>query len=157
LAETKLPTLELNTNHIVLNQLNGVIPENCYRSNLTLRNPYDAPTEFSWMPIYGEQGTTFSIRPASGIVEAFKELECEIVWHASYLAPLRGTFSLLVKGGDSVKLTCEAKVGCRFWASGETLSANFNHYSIEAGKHASTIRDKTSKFRQNPIELVNIS
>ncbi len=114
LAETKLPTLELSTNHIVLNQLNGVTPDNCYRANLTLRNPYDASTEFNWMPIYGEQGTTFSIRPASGIIEPFKDLECELVWHASYLAPLRGTFSLLVKGGESVKLTCEAKVGYFF-------------------------------------------
>ena len=62
------------------------------------------------MPIYGEQGTAFSIRPATGIVEPFKELDCEVVWHGSFLAPLNGSFSLLVQGGDPLKLTCEAKV-----------------------------------------------
>ena len=62
------------------------------------------------MPIYGEQGTAFSIRPASGTIEPFKDLECEIVWHGSFLAPLKGTFSLQVTGGESTTLTCEAKV-----------------------------------------------
>ena len=62
------------------------------------------------MLIYGEQGTAFSIRPATGIVEPFKELDCEVVWHGSFLAPLNGSFSLLVQGGDPLKLTCEAKV-----------------------------------------------
>ena len=87
--------------------------------------------EFTWIPIYGEQGTAFSIRPAAGkkneifkyilniniflflkkgIIEPFKDLECELVWHGSYLAPLKGTFSLQVTGGESNTLSCEAKV-----------------------------------------------
>ncbi len=45
-----------------------------------------------------------------GIIEPFKDLECELVWHGSYLAPLKGTFSLQVTGGESNTLTCEAKV-----------------------------------------------
>jgi hypothetical protein len=43
-------------------------------------------------------------------VDAFKELECELVWHGSFLAPMTGTFSLQVNGGEATTLTCEAKV-----------------------------------------------
>ncbi len=119
LAESQLPCLHLSKDasqgslqeHVVLQQIHSAQPDLCYRSNITLKNPYNANAEFTWMPIYGEQGTAFSIRPASGTVEAFKDIDCEIVWHGSYLAPLTGTFSLLVTGGESSKLTCEAKVG----------------------------------------------
>jgi len=31
-----------------------------------LRNRLNLATEFSWNPILGEQGTAFSIRPATG-------------------------------------------------------------------------------------------
>jgi hypothetical protein len=74
-------------------------------------NPFNATAEFTWVPIYGEQGTAFSIRPASGLIEPFKDLDCEIVWHGSFLAPLKGTFSLQVTGGEAATLTCEAKLG----------------------------------------------
>ncbi len=118
LAESKLPCLHLSKDasqgslqeHVVLHQIHSAQPDLCYRSNITLKNPYNANAEFTWMPIYGEQGTAFSIRPASGTVEAFKDIDCEIVWHGSFLAPLTGTFSLLVTGGENSKLTCEAKV-----------------------------------------------
>lgn len=119
LAESKLPCLKLSKHggeakmleHVVLHQLHGAQPDLCYRTNITVSNPYNANAEFTWMPIYGEQGTAFSIRPASGTIEAFKDIDCEIVWHGSYLAPLTGTFSLMVTGGESSKLTCEAKLG----------------------------------------------
>lgn len=111
LADVKLPSLKLSTYNLVLTQLQGVQPDLCYRSNLTIINPYNTSTEFTWVPIYGEQGTAFSIRPATGVIEAFKDLECEVVWHGSYLAPLKGTFSLQVRGGESTTLNCEAKLG----------------------------------------------
>ena len=118
LAESKLPCLKLSkdsrepsmSEHVVLNQIHGAQAELCYRTNITVINPYNANAEFTWVPIYGEQGTAFSIRPASGTIEPFKDIDCEIVWHGSYLAPLSGTFSLLVTGGESSMLTCEAKV-----------------------------------------------
>lgn len=110
-ADSKQPTLNLNHSHIVLSQLTGNAPELCYRSNITIKNPYNTISEFTWMPVYGDQGTAFSIRPATGTVDPLKELECEIVWHGSYLAPLEGSFSLLVQGGEPNKLTCEAKLG----------------------------------------------
>lgn len=65
-ADCKLPSLKLNTNHLVLNQIGDVQPEFCYRSNITILNPFNSTAEFSWIPIFGEQGTAFSIRPASG-------------------------------------------------------------------------------------------
>jgi hypothetical protein len=111
LAECKLPSLKLNKNHLVLTQLLGVQPELCYRANVTVINPFNTLVEFTWVPIYGEQGTAFSIRPASGIIEPYKDLECEVVWHGSSLAPAKGTFSLQVTGGDATTLTCEAKIG----------------------------------------------
>ena len=49
--------------------------------------------------------------PHSNYSRSFKDIDCEIVWHGSYLAPLTGTFSLMVTGGESSKLTCEAKLG----------------------------------------------
>lgn len=66
LAEAKLPSLKLNQNHIVLTQLQGVEPELCYRKNISIINPFNSLIEFTWIPIYGEQGTAFSIRPAAG-------------------------------------------------------------------------------------------
>lgn len=111
LADAQLPRLTLSTSHCVLNQLTGVQPDLCYRTNVTVSNPFNATAEFTWVPIYGEQGTAFSIRPASGLIEPFKELDCEIVWHGSYLAPLKGTFSLQVTGGEASTLTCESKLG----------------------------------------------
>jgi hypothetical protein len=44
------------------------------------------------------------------MIEPYRDLECEVVWHGSFLAPLKGTFTLQVAGGESAMLTCEAKV-----------------------------------------------
>jgi hypothetical protein len=82
LAESRLPCLRLaksggegkTLEHVVLQQLHGAQPDLCYRANVTVINPCNANAEFTWMPIYGEQGTAFSIRPASGTIEAFKGL-----------------------------------------------------------------------------------
>ena len=65
-AESKLIALKLNTNYLILNQIQDVQPELCYRSNITVINPFNAVAEFTWIPIYGEKGTAFSIRPATG-------------------------------------------------------------------------------------------
>lgn len=67
LADNRLPSLKLNKNHIVLHQLQGVQPDLCYRGNVTICNPYNSTIEFTWIPIYGEKGTAFSIRPATGL------------------------------------------------------------------------------------------
>ena len=56
LAESKLPSLHLSTEHVVLHQLSGVQPDLCYRTNVSIINPFNSTAEFTWVPIYGEQG-----------------------------------------------------------------------------------------------------
>ena len=111
LAEGKLPSVRLNKSHLILTQLAGVQPEVCYRAKVTVQNPFNTLIEFKWIPIYGEQGIAFSVRPASGIIEPYRSLDCEVVWHGSALAPAKGTFSLQVTGGEATTLHCEAKIG----------------------------------------------
>ncbi len=45
-----------------------------------------------------------------GIVDARKDLDCEVVFHPSFLAPEDGQFALQVHGGNMLKLKCLAKV-----------------------------------------------
>ena len=47
----------------------------------------------------------------SGTVDAYKDLDCEVVWHPSYLAPEDGSFSLMIHGGPTLQLQCRAEVG----------------------------------------------
>lgn len=45
-----------------------------------------------------------------GIVEAFQDLECEVVFHPSYHAPEDGEFVVQVNGGEHLRLRCHADV-----------------------------------------------
>lgn len=45
-----------------------------------------------------------------GIVDAHTDLDCEVVFHPSYMAPEEGFFALKVHGGNSLQLKCSAKV-----------------------------------------------
>ena len=49
-----------------------------FRSIVTLYNRKNHAADFTWSPILSDRGTAFSIRPATGTVEAFKELKCEV-------------------------------------------------------------------------------
>ena len=80
------------------------------RGVITVNNPLNHPAEFTWSPILGERGTAFSIRPATGTVDAGKDLDCEVVFHPSYLAPDDGQFMMQVHGGNTLKLNCRAVV-----------------------------------------------
>ncbi|XP_075257847.1 cilia- and flagella-associated protein 47-like isoform X3 [Convolutriloba macropyga] len=82
-----------------------------FRETVTLFNRRNYAAEFTWSPIIGEQGTAFSVRPATGCVEASQELICEVVFHPSYTACDSGEFNLQVHGGNSIKLKCTAKFG----------------------------------------------
>ena len=44
-------------------------------------------------------------------MEAHQDLDCEVVFHPSYLAPDTGEFSLKVHGGDNHSIFCRAKFG----------------------------------------------
>ncbi|XP_033113331.1 cilia- and flagella-associated protein 47-like isoform X2 [Anneissia japonica] len=89
----------------------GMPAEAGLRSVISLRNERNYPAEFTWQPILGERGTAFSIRPATGTVDAFKDLDCEVVFHPSFHAPEEGEFILQVHGGDELKLKCMADLG----------------------------------------------
>ncbi|XP_076799523.1 cilia- and flagella-associated protein 47-like isoform X2 [Clavelina lepadiformis] len=103
--------LELSCNDLELTPEAGVPAEAGYRSTVTLYNRRNYPAEFTWSPILTDRGTAFSIRPATGTVEAYKDLNCKVVFHPSYFAPLEGDFHMQVHNGNSMKLNCLAKLG----------------------------------------------
>ena len=47
----------------------------------------------------------------SGFVDANADLDCEVVFHPSFMAPEEGLFALQIHGGNTLKLKCKAKVG----------------------------------------------
>ncbi|KAL3884217.1 hypothetical protein ACJMK2_030436, partial [Sinanodonta woodiana] len=110
-AEVLPVALELSTEELVLTPTHGLPVEAGFRGIITLYNKMNFPAEFTWAPNLGERGTAFSIRPATGVVDAFKDLDCEVVWHPSYLAPEDGSFSLMVHGGSTLQLLCKAELG----------------------------------------------
>ena len=45
-----------------------------------------------------------------GVVDPGKDLDCEVVWHPSFLAPEDGSFSLTIHSGNTLQLRCRAEV-----------------------------------------------
>ncbi|KAK3775916.1 hypothetical protein RRG08_017206 [Elysia crispata] len=111
LAEVVPVAVELSTERLVLKPSSGMPAEAGFRNVITLNNKLNYPAEFTWSPDLGEKGTAFSIRPATGVVDPGTDLDCEVVWHPSFMAPECGSFTLLINGGDSRKLTCRAELG----------------------------------------------
>ncbi|XP_069034828.1 cilia- and flagella-associated protein 47-like isoform X2 [Lepisosteus oculatus] len=103
--------LELSTSERVLTPTHSFLAESGYRTTVTLHNRRNHLAEFTWKPIITERGIAFSIRPATGAVEAYKDLECEVVWHPSYFSPQEGHFDLCVHHGNTTRLRCVAKIG----------------------------------------------
>ncbi|XP_071134806.1 cilia- and flagella-associated protein 47-like isoform X3 [Mytilus edulis] len=111
IAEVVPVSLKLSTDELILGASFGLPAEAGFRGVITLHNPLNHAAEFTWTPILGDRGTAFSIRPAEGTVDSFKDLDCEVVWHPSYLAPEDGMFSLKVHGGPTLQLSCRAELG----------------------------------------------
>ncbi|XP_051915032.1 cilia- and flagella-associated protein 47-like isoform X1 [Hippocampus zosterae] len=103
--------LELSTHLLILGPNANLLAASGYRNSVTLRNPRNQPAEFTWRPIVPESGILFSIRPATGTVEPDSELDCEVVWHASFSSPQEGDFDLYCFDGNIQRLHCIAKVG----------------------------------------------
>nr|XP_057907492.1 cilia and flagella-associated protein 47-like isoform X2 [Doryrhamphus excisus] len=103
--------LELSTHLLILGPTRNLLASSGYRSWITLRNPRNQSAEFTWCPIVPESGILFSIRPATGTVEAYRELECEVVWHSSFSSPQEGDFDLFVIDGNIQRLHCIAEIG----------------------------------------------
>lgn len=111
LADVVPVSLELSTDALVLRPTFGLPSDAGFRGIITLYNKLNYPAEFTWAPNLGEKGTAFSIRPATGVVDPFKDLDCEVVWHPSYLAPEDGSFALMIHGGNTLQMKCTAELG----------------------------------------------
>ncbi|KAJ8350368.1 hypothetical protein SKAU_G00254980 [Synaphobranchus kaupii] len=103
--------LDLSAPEVVLCPTHGLLAQSSYRGSVTLYNRRNHPAHFTWKPIITDQGIAFSVRPATGTVEAYHELDCEVVWHPSFYSPLEGQFDLCVHQGNTVRLQCVTKVG----------------------------------------------
>ncbi|KFP84701.1 Uncharacterized protein CXorf22, partial [Acanthisitta chloris] len=100
--------LELSARELMVPPVPGYLAETEFRTTVTLYNPRNHPAQFTWKPARRE--SAFSIRPAKGLVEAFRDLECEVVWHPGFNSPGAGEFNLCVHKGKENKLKCFAKV-----------------------------------------------
>ncbi|KAL3045754.1 hypothetical protein OYC64_013917 [Pagothenia borchgrevinki] len=103
--------LELSTTLLVLRPSHTLLAGSGYRSSVTVRNQRNQAAEFTWRPVVTESGILFSIRPATGTIEPYRELDCEVVWHPSFSSPSKGDFDLCVHEGNTQRLHCVAKVG----------------------------------------------
>ncbi|XP_028275748.1 cilia- and flagella-associated protein 47-like [Parambassis ranga] len=103
--------LELSTNLLVIHPIPSLVSASGYRSSVTLRNHCNHAAEFTWRPVVTENGILFSVRPAKGVVEPHRDLDCEVVWHPSFSSPSEGDFDLCVLKGNIQRLHCVAKVG----------------------------------------------
>ncbi|KAM3935444.1 cilia- and flagella-associated protein 47 [Leptodactylus fuscus] len=102
--------LELSSHEVVLKPNNDFLAETGFRSSIRLYNHRNQAAEFSWKPIITEKGIAFSIRPARGIVDAYGDLECEVVWHPGFSSPDIGEFNLCVQKQITHKLKCIAEL-----------------------------------------------
>ncbi|NXF35598.1 CFA47 protein, partial [Nyctibius bracteatus] len=102
--------LELSARELILNPIPGYLAETEFRTTVRVYNPRNHPAEFTWKPIITDRGTAFSIRPVKGFVEAYRDLECEVVWHPGFNSPEAGEFNLRVRKGNTISLKCFAKV-----------------------------------------------
>ncbi|XP_025947269.1 cilia- and flagella-associated protein 47, partial [Apteryx rowi] len=103
--------LELSAKELILNPIPGYLAETEFRTTVRVYNRRNHYAEFSWKPVTTDEKTSFSIRPAKGFVEAYRDLECEVVWHPAFHAPEAGEFNLCVHQGNTIKLKCFAKLG----------------------------------------------
>ncbi|KFP63270.1 Uncharacterized protein CXorf22, partial [Cariama cristata] len=102
--------LELSARELILKPVPGYLAETEFRTTVTIYNPRNHPAEFTWKPVITDRGTAFSIQPTKGFVDAYRDLECEVVWHPGFSSPEEGEFNLCVRKGNTIKLKCFAKV-----------------------------------------------
>ncbi|NWY00202.1 CFA47 protein, partial [Nothoprocta ornata] len=102
--------LELSAKELILNPIPGYLAETEFRRTIRIYNRRNYSAEFSWKPIIADKNIPFSIRPSKGVVEPYRDLECEVVWHSAFHSPDTGEFNLCVHQGNTVKLKCFAKV-----------------------------------------------
>ncbi|NXU59159.1 CFA47 protein, partial [Turnix velox] len=102
--------LELSAKELTLNPVPGYLAESEFRATVSVFNHRNYPAEFTWKPVITDGGIVFSIHPAKGFVDAYRDLECEVVWRPGFNSPEAGEFNLCVHKGNTIKLKCFAKV-----------------------------------------------
>ncbi|NXY41348.1 CFA47 protein, partial [Ceuthmochares aereus] len=102
--------LQLSAEEVILNPIPGYLAGTEFRSTVSICNPRNHPAAFTWKPVVTDRGTAFSIQPAKGFVEAYSDLECEVVWQPGFNSPEAGEFNLRVHKGNTIKLKCFVKV-----------------------------------------------
>ncbi|XP_037829859.1 cilia- and flagella-associated protein 47-like [Kryptolebias marmoratus] len=110
-AQVTPMSLELSTKLLVLRPTPNTLAASGYRSSVSLRNQCNCAVDFTWQPAATESDFMFSIRPATGTVEPYSELDCEVVWFPSFSSPAEGDFDLCVHKVNTQRLHCVAKVG----------------------------------------------
>ncbi|XP_035189456.1 cilia- and flagella-associated protein 47 [Oxyura jamaicensis] len=103
--------LQLSERELILNPIPGYLAETEFRTTVRVYNTRNHSAEFTWKPVITDKGTAFSIQPAKGFVEPYRDLECEVVWHPGFNSPEAGEFNLCVRKGNTIKLKCFAKLG----------------------------------------------
>ncbi|KAM4817939.1 cilia- and flagella-associated protein 47 [Thomomys bottae] len=109
--------LELSSREILLRP-QAFLVKTCFQGTVKLYNHQNLPARFGWHPINTERGVAFSIRPASGIVDPYCSLECEVSWQPTFNSPETGEFILQVTDGNTLTLKCVAQLGhtkVMFW------------------------------------------
>uniref|UniRef100_A0A8C9P009 Uncharacterized protein n=1 Tax=Spermophilus dauricus TaxID=99837 RepID=A0A8C9P009_SPEDA len=102
-------TLELSLKELVLRP-QSFLMKTCFRGTVRLYNRQNRSAQFGWQPVNTIKGMAFSIRPATGTVEAYSSLECEVMWQPSFNSPEKGDFILNVSEGNTLTLKCVAHV-----------------------------------------------
>ncbi|XP_064263439.1 cilia- and flagella-associated protein 47 isoform X3 [Passer domesticus] len=103
--------LQLSRRELVLTPVSGCLAGTEFRRTVRVCNPRNHPAGFTWRPVTGDRKSAFTIKPTRGYVEAYSELECEVVWHPGFNSPETGQFTLSVRKGNSINLKCFAKFG----------------------------------------------
>ncbi|XP_058441727.1 cilia- and flagella-associated protein 47 isoform X2 [Marmota monax] len=103
-------TLELSLKELVLRP-QSFLMKTCFRGTVRLYNRQNRSAQFGWQPVNTIKGMAFSIRPATGTVEAYSSLECEVMWQPSFNSPEKGDFILNVSEGNTLTLKCVAHIG----------------------------------------------
>ncbi|NWX34587.1 CFA47 protein, partial [Notiomystis cincta] len=105
--------LQLSTRELILTPVPSCLAGTEFRRTVRISNPRNHPAGFTWRPVTGDRRNAFTIRPTRGFVEAYSDLECEVVWRPGFNTPETGEFALYVNRGNSITLKCIAKVTIR--------------------------------------------
>ncbi|NWV38600.1 CFA47 protein, partial [Grantiella picta] len=102
--------LGLSKRELILTPIPGYLAGAEFRRAVRVCNRRNHPAGFTWKSVNDYGKNAFFIKPVRGFVEAYSDLECEVVWRPGFSASETGEFTLCAHRGKSVTLKCLAKV-----------------------------------------------